>query len=52
MKAFLRGEACPYTPKQLAEVMGRVASQQHDLAKVEREVREYWLSVYFHQVGS
>ena len=50
VKAFLRGEACPYTPKQVSEMMNRVGSHQQDVNKTDREVRNYWLAVYFQQV--
>ena len=50
VKAFLRGDALPYTPKEVSEVMSRAGSHQQDVNKTDREVRNYWLAVYFQQV--
>eukprot|EP00951_Prasinocladus_malaysianus_P026063 scaffold230201_cov45-Prasinocladus_malaysianus.AAC.1 len=49
VKAFLRGEEPPYDPKELASIMSRVASQQQDINRLDRECRNYWLAVYFSQ---
>jgi len=49
VKAFLRGEACPYSAKDLSSAMDRVMAHQQDLNRLERDVRNYWLAEYFLQ---
>ncbi|XP_075265407.1 putative ribonuclease sll1290 [Convolutriloba macropyga] len=49
VKAFLRGSPCPYNAEELAGMLDSVQSQMQQVHKVDREIRNYWLSVYFQQ---
>eukprot|EP00191_Tetraselmis_sp_GSL018_P022153 CAMPEP_0177621280 /NCGR_PEP_ID=MMETSP0419_2-20121207/27492_1 /TAXON_ID=582737 /ORGANISM="Tetraselmis sp., Strain GSL018" /LENGTH=807 /DNA_ID=CAMNT_0019121169 /DNA_START=175 /DNA_END=2594 /DNA_ORIENTATION=+ len=49
VKAFLRGEAPPFQPRELAEIMARVGLQMQDIGKLDRDVRNHWLAAFFQQ---
>ncbi|AFZ50060.1 ribonuclease R family protein [Dactylococcopsis salina] len=46
IKAYLRGEACPFTTEQVQEVAFSAASATYEATLVERQTRRYWALEY------
>ena len=51
IKAYLRGESCPFTIEQVKEVAFTAASASYEATLVERQTKRYWALEYLRRHG-